>query len=67
MDPRFKETAEGGLATTPTGRRLARMIWQGKPPEELEKDASPSGLPHDSGRSDRRPPDIFPDKPGSGL
>ena len=35
MDPRFKETAEGGLAATPTGRRLAQMIWQGKPPEEL--------------------------------
>ncbi len=28
MDPRFKETAEGGLAATPTGIRLARMIWQ---------------------------------------
>ncbi len=35
MDPRFKETAEGGLAATPTGQRLAQMIWQGKPPEEL--------------------------------
>ncbi len=28
MDPRFKETAEGGLAATPTGIRLAQMIWQ---------------------------------------
>ena len=37
MDPSLKETAEGGLAATPTGRRLAQMIWQGKPPEELEK------------------------------
>ncbi len=35
MDPRFKETAEGGLATTPTGLRLAQMVWQGKPPEEF--------------------------------
>ena len=35
MDPRFKETAEGGLAATPTGQRLAAMIWQGKPPQEL--------------------------------
>ncbi len=35
MDPRFKETAEGGLAATPTGQRLAALIWQGKPPEEL--------------------------------
>jgi L-serine dehydratase len=36
MDPRFKETAEGGLAATPTGRRLAQIIWHGKPSEELE-------------------------------
>ena len=28
MDPRFKETAEGGLAATPTGIRLARQIWK---------------------------------------
>ena len=28
MDPRFKETAEGGLAATPTGIRLARKIWE---------------------------------------
>lgn len=39
MDPRFKETAEGGLAATPTGQRLAHLVWQGKPPEALaEKD-----------------------------
>jgi len=36
MDPRFRETAEGGLAATPTGRRLAQMIWQGKPLQEME-------------------------------
>ncbi len=30
MDIRFKETAEGGLAATPTGRRLARLVWQGE-------------------------------------
>ena len=35
MDDRFKETARGGLADTPTGRRLARLVWQGKPPEEM--------------------------------
>lgn len=27
MDERFKETALGGLAATPTGRRLARLVW----------------------------------------
>ncbi len=27
MDSRFKETAEGGLAATPTGKRLARLVW----------------------------------------
>jgi L-serine dehydratase len=27
MDSRFKETAQGGLAATPTGRRLAQMVW----------------------------------------
>lgn len=27
MDARFKETAQGGLAATPTGIRLAKMIW----------------------------------------
>ncbi len=32
MDPRFKETAEGGLAATPTGRRLTKMIWSGRNP-----------------------------------
>ncbi|NOX62892.1 MAG: L-serine ammonia-lyase, iron-sulfur-dependent, subunit alpha [Chloroflexi bacterium] len=30
MDERFKETARGGLAATPTGRRLARLIWEEK-------------------------------------
>jgi L-serine dehydratase len=28
MDERFKETAQGGLAATPTGRRLAQLVWQ---------------------------------------
>jgi L-serine dehydratase len=27
MDERFKETAQGGLAATPTGRKLAEMVW----------------------------------------
>ncbi len=36
MDDRFKETAEGGLAATPTGRRLAQIIWDGKPSAELK-------------------------------
>ena len=27
MDERFKETAQGGLAATSTGRRLAQMVW----------------------------------------
>jgi len=31
MHPRFKETAAGGLAATPTGRRLAARIWQSQP------------------------------------
>ena len=32
MDVRFKETAQGGLAATPTGIRLAESIWtEGKP------------------------------------
>lgn len=30
MDERFKETAQGGLAATPTGRRLAQMVWAAK-------------------------------------
>ena len=34
MDERFKETAQGGLAATPTGRRLARMVWQDKGAQE---------------------------------
>lgn len=27
MDERFKETAQGGLAATPTGKRLAKQVW----------------------------------------
>ena len=27
MDARFKETAQGGLAATPTGKRLAKLVW----------------------------------------
>jgi L-serine dehydratase len=30
MDSRFKETAQGGLAATPTGKRLARLVWEQK-------------------------------------
>lgn len=30
MDERFRETAQGGLAATPTGRRLAEMVWAKK-------------------------------------
>jgi len=30
MDDRFKETAQGGLAATPTGKRLAQMVWAKK-------------------------------------
>ena len=30
MDVRFKETAQGGLAATPTGKRLANLIWNEK-------------------------------------
>lgn len=33
MDVRFKETAQGGLAATPTGKRLAELIWTEKPSE----------------------------------
>lgn len=32
MDERFKETAQGGLAATPTGRRLAQLVWGDKAP-----------------------------------
>jgi len=32
MDERFKETAQGGLAATPTGRRLAELVWADKKP-----------------------------------
>jgi L-serine dehydratase len=34
MDARFKETAQGGLAATPTGRRLAELVWAKKSSEE---------------------------------
>ncbi len=27
MDPRFKETAMGGTAATPTAQAIARQIW----------------------------------------
>ena len=30
MDERFKETARGGLAATPTGQRLAQLVWAEK-------------------------------------
>jgi len=30
MDERFRETAQGGLAATPTGRELAQSIWKQK-------------------------------------
>ena len=36
MDPRFKETSEGGLAATPTGRKLAQIVWSGKPSTDLK-------------------------------
>jgi hypothetical protein len=32
MDERFKETALGGLAATPTGRRLAQLVWGERAP-----------------------------------
>ncbi|MEZ4768037.1 MAG: L-serine ammonia-lyase, iron-sulfur-dependent, subunit alpha [Caldilineales bacterium] len=32
MDERFRETAQGGLAATPTGRRLAELVWADKKP-----------------------------------
>jgi L-serine dehydratase len=31
MDERFKETAQGGLAATPTGRRLAQIVLTAGP------------------------------------
>lgn len=34
MDVRFKETAQGGLAATPTGQRLAQQIWSKQPPQD---------------------------------
>lgn len=30
MDSRFKETAQGGLAATPTGKRLIKLVWEQK-------------------------------------
>ena len=30
MDSRFKETAQGGLAATPTGKRLIQLLWDQK-------------------------------------
>jgi L-serine dehydratase len=30
MDERFRETAQGGLAATPTGKRLAQLVWAEK-------------------------------------
>jgi len=30
MDSRFKETAQGGLAATPTGRQLTQLVWKDK-------------------------------------
>lgn len=32
MDERFRETAQGGLAATPTGRRLAELVWRDREP-----------------------------------
>lgn len=32
MDERFRETAQGGLAATPTGKRIAQQVW-GKEPK----------------------------------
>ena len=33
MDERFRETAQGGLAATPTGRRLAKLVWSERTPD----------------------------------
>lgn len=33
MDVRFKETAQGGLAATPTGKRLAKLVWAENQPD----------------------------------
>lgn len=30
MDSRFKETAQGGLAATPTGKKLIKLVWAQK-------------------------------------
>lgn len=37
MDERFKETAQGGLAATPTGRRLAQMVWAEREGKQVDK------------------------------
>ncbi|MCO6449272.1 MAG: L-serine ammonia-lyase, iron-sulfur-dependent, subunit alpha [Caldilineales bacterium] len=33
MDERFRETAQGGLAATPTGKRLAQLVWAERSPD----------------------------------
>ena len=38
MDVRFKETAQGGLAATPTGKKLAELVWAEKRSNEEEQD-----------------------------
>lgn len=38
MDARFKETAQGGLAATPTGKKLAELVWAEKQPPGSESD-----------------------------
>ena len=38
MDVRFKETAQGGLAATPTGRKLAELVWAEKQAADKESD-----------------------------
>ena len=30
MNERYRETAQGGLAATPTGKRLAKLVWSEK-------------------------------------
>jgi L-serine dehydratase len=38
MDVRFKETAQGGLAATPTGKKLAELVWRKKQSNSEEKE-----------------------------
>jgi L-serine dehydratase len=40
MDVRFKETAQGGLAATPTGKRLAELVWAEKRPADKESEGA---------------------------